>query len=461
MATGRGDGTGRPETPPRGILGWLLFDCATQPFFTLVTTFVFAPYFVAAVAPDPVSGQAWWGYATGAAGLLIALTAPLAGAVADAAGPRKPFVIGFGLMMALAASALWWTAPGTPHAVAIALVAFAVGTVGVEYATVFNNAMMPDLVPPERLGRLSGRGWAIGYVGGLVSLAATLALMAASPETGRTLAGLDPILGLDPATRAGDRASGPFSALWFCLFILPFVLWTPDRPRSGRPLGAAVRGAAGTLRGTLAELGHHPAAARFLIANMIYTDGLIALFAFGGVYAAGAFGWTTVEIGVFGILLTVTGTIGALAGGRLDDRLGPKAVVTGSLALLTLAALGILGTTRDTVLFVLPAAGPVPGDGLWASLPEKVYVALGCLIGLAAGPVQAASRTLLCRLAPPDRTAQFFGLFALTGKITSFMGPIMVGLATDLSGSQRLGVAPLVAFFVVGAVLLAGVRTPR
>lgn len=449
------------QTSRAGLVGWVLFDCATQPFFTLVTTFVFAPYFVAAVAADPVTGQALWGYATGAAGLVIALTAPLLGAVADAIGPRKPWVFGFGAMMAAAAAALWWVVPGAPGAVPLGLVAFAVGTIGVEYATVFNNAMMPTLVPPERLGRLSGTGWAVGYVGGLVALALTLVFLAADPDTGRTLAGFAPAFGLDAASRAGDRASGPFSALWFLVFVTPLMLFTPDLPRARRPLGAALRQAVASLRSTVAELPGHRDVALFLLANMIYTDGLIALFAFGGVYAAGTFGWTTVEIGIFGILLTITGTIGALAGGRLDDRLGPKTVVLGALVLLTAAAVGILSTTRDGLFFVFPAAGPVPGDGLYASWPERVYVVLGAVIGLAAGPVQAASRTLLCRLAPEGRTAQFFGLFALTGKITSFMGPILVGTVTAATASQRLGVVPLVVFFVIGGALLAAVRVPR
>ncbi len=234
--------TSPPQDRDRaGILGWLLFDCATQPFFTLITTFIFAPYFVSAVAPDPVTGQALWGWATAAAGLAIALTAPVAGVVADAIGPRKPFVLGFGLMMAAASVALWWAAPGAAHAVPIALVAFAVGTIGVEYATVFNNAMMPTLVPPERLGRLSGTGWAIGYVGGLVSLALTLALLAADPDTGLTLAGLTPAFGLDPAIREGDRAVGPLTALWFVAFVTPLMLFTPDQPRTGRGSGRRSR----------------------------------------------------------------------------------------------------------------------------------------------------------------------------------------------------------------------------
>lgn len=443
---------------PAGVAGWILFDCATQPYFTLVLTFVFAPYFASAVAPDPVTGQALWGFATAAAGLLIALTAPLLGAIADVTGPRKPWIAGFGAMLVLGASALWFAVPGVPSSVPLALVAFAVASVGVEYATVFNNSMMATLVPPERLGRLSGTGWAVGYVGGLVSLVLTLGFLAASPETGRTLIGLEPLFGLDAESRAGDRASGPLTALWFVVFVMPLFLFTPDVRRAGLPIGPAVRRGVGDLLATLRTLPQHRDVALFLVANMIYADGLLALFSFGGVYAAGVFGWTTTELGLFGILLTITGTVGAFFGGRLDDRLGPKPVVIGALVLLIACVLAILSVDADTVLFVIPVMPPAPGDGLYASVPEQVYLVLGALIGIAAGPVQAASRTLLVRLAPEGRTTQFFGLFALTGKITSFLGPLTVGLATTLTGSQRLGVAPLLVFFGIGVVLLARVR---
>ena len=165
---------------PAGVFGWLLFDWAGQPFFTLVTTFVFAPYFASAVAPDPATGQALWGFATGAAGLCIALLSPALGAIADAGGPKKPWIAAFGGLMCLASISLWWVAPGAPAAVTLGLVAFALGTIGAEFAQTFNNAMMPRVVPPEKLGRLSGTGWAVGYVGGLVSLFLT---WASSPPT--------------------------------------------------------------------------------------------------------------------------------------------------------------------------------------------------------------------------------------------------------------------------------------
>jgi UMF1 family MFS transporter len=442
------------------IGGWLLFDWAAQPYFTLVTTFVYAPYFASAMAANPVQGQALWGYATAAAGLVIAFSSPVLGAIADAGGGRKPWIAGFGAVLVLASSMLWFGKPSDPATIPVALAAFALGTIAVEFATVFNNAMMPTLVPPERIGSLSGTGWAIGYVGGLVSLVVTLGLLAADPATGKTLLGMTPLFGLDPGMREGDRAAGPLSAVWFVVFVLPLFLFTPDQPRK-LPLRAALRQGLATLANTVSMLPRHRDTALFLIANMIYADGLVALFAFGGIYAAGTFGWHTIEIGIFGILLTVTGTIGAFVGGRLDDRFGPKPVILGSLAILIVVGIGILSIGRDHVAFVIPVAPPAPGGGLYGSTAERAYVLLGLAIGLAAGPMQAASRTLLVRLAPRDRVTQHFGLLALSGKVTSFMGPLLVATVTAALASQKAGMAVLIAFFAIGAALLSRVRVSR
>lgn len=458
-----GGADSRPATypPRRSVVAWIFFDWAAQPFFTLVTTFVFAPFFAAALAADPAQGQALWGYATGLAGLAIALLSPLLGGIADRTGPRKPWIAVFGAMLVAGSAMLWYARPGSPWAVPIALGGFVIATIGAEFATIFNNAMMTRLVPPERLGRLSGTGWAVGYLGGLVSLALTLGFLAADPHTGRTLAGLAPLFGLDAAAREGDRFSGPLTALWFVIFVAPMFLLTPDSPRTGIPLKVAAAGGFSHLKATLAELPSLPGLGRFLLANMIYQDGLVALFAFGGIYGAGVFGWQTIELGVFGILLTVTGTLGAWAGGRLDDAIGGKRVILGAIACLLFACLGILSLGPDRVAFVIPAAPAVAGDGLFASLPEKVYLGLGLLIGLVAGPLQASSRSLLARIAPPARIGEFFGLFALAGKVTSFMGPTLVALATSLFASQRAGLAVLIVFFLTGAWLIAGVTVKR
>jgi UMF1 family MFS transporter len=351
---------------------------------------------------------------------------------------------------------MWFGKPGDPSVIPPLLLAYGIATIGAEFATVFNNAMMPSLVSPDKIGRLSGTGWATGYVGGILSLILVLGFLAANPETGRTLFGFMPLFGLDPVTHQGDRITGPLTGIWFIVFVLPMFLLTPDYP-ARQPLREALREGLTDLRHTLGELPKQKSLAAFLLANMIYTDGLVSLFAFGGIYAAGTFGWNTIQIGTFGILLAIAGTFGAWIGGKLDDSLGPKRVITGSMLILLCSIAAILLVDKDRILFV-KVAPPGPDGALFSGASERAYLVLGCLIGMAGGPLQAASRTLLIRLAPQDRIAQYFGLFALTGKVTSFVGPLLIGAITAITESQKAGMAVLVVFFVAGLVLLARVR---
>src|SRR5712671_6307468 len=439
--------------PPRSaVTAWIFFDWAAQPYFTLITTFVFAPYFATHVASDPAQGQALWGFATAAAGLVIALLSPVLGAIADASGRRKPWIAAFGALLVVGSSLMWIGRPGDPGVIPPLLIAYGIATIGVEFATVFNNAMMPTLVPSDRIGRLSGTGWATGYVGGILSLILVLGFLAASPQTGRTLFGFMPLFGLDPVSHQGDRITGPLTAVWFMIFVLPMFLLTPDYP-ARRPVREALREGLTDLRRTLSELPKHRSMAAFLLANMIYTDGLVSLFAFGGIYAAGTFNWSTIQIGSFGIILAIAGTFGAWLGGKLDDRLGPKRVITGSMLILLSSIVAILLVDKDSIFFV-KVAPPVPGSALFSGAAERAYLVLGCLIGAAGGPLQAASRTLLIHMAPKDRIAQYFGLFALTGKVTSFVGPLLIGVVTAVTESQKAGMAVLVPFFAMGLVLL-------
>lgn len=443
--------------PPRSaVVGWLLFDWAAQPYHTLITTFVFAPYFATYVASDPVKGQSMWGFAAAAAGLLIALLSPVLGAIADAAGRRKPWIAVFGALLMIGTALLWFGKPGDSGTIVLVLCAYAIATIGVEFATVFNNAMMPTLVPPERMGRLSGTGWAIGYIGGIISLIVVLGFLAADPKTGRTLFGLAPLFGLDPVTQEGTRISGPLTSVWFLLFVLPMFLFTPDI-KAKRPVAAAVSEGIAELKQTLAKLPANKVLLTFLIANMIYMDGLVSLFAFGGIYAASTFGWHTIQIGAFGLILAFTGTLGAWLGGKLDDRIGPKKVIVASLAALLLSLAAILMIDRDSILFV-KVAPPVEGGALFAAPAEQAYLVIGGILGFVAGPLQAASRTLLIRLAPPDRITQHFGMFALTGKVTSFLGPLAVASVTAATMNQKAGMVVLIGFFLVGLWLLLRVR---
>ncbi len=433
----------------RGRWGWMLFDWASQPYHTLIITFIFAPYFASTVVPDPVIGQEMWGWAAAVGGVVIAVLAPVLGAMADVTGPRKPWIALFSLFYILGAWFLWSATPGAEDVVFI-LGAFVLGLIGVEFTTVFTNAMMPDLVPRGELGRLSGSGWALGYVGGVIALLIVLALLAEDGETGKTLIGMDPIFGLDAAAREGTRAVGPLTAIWYAVFIVPLFLWTPDAPRRAVIKGTVRRGLA-ELRQAIRDLWERPSLGWFLASSMFYRDALNGFYLFGGIYAAGVLGWSIVDIGVFGIIAASVGALGAWLGGRADARFGPKPVVY--LCILALIAGSIVGisASREAVFFVIQVEPE-------SNLPDILFYGIGAVIGAAGGALQAASRNLLVRQADESRITAGFGLYALTGKATAFFAPAAIALVTGLSGSQRIGISPVVALFVLGLVLLMFVQ---
>jgi UMF1 family MFS transporter len=445
-------------TGTRALAGWVLFDWATQPFYTLVVTFLFAPYFVNGFMADPARGAALWAYATGIAELIAAALAPVLGAIADAGQPRKPWIAAFSVLLIVGLSGLWLAAPGRTDLLPVVLIAFGLAVIGAELATVFTNAMMSSLVSGKRLGTLSGLGWATGYIGGLVSLVFVAGLLVADPLTGKTLLGLPPVVPLDPATREGDRLVGPFSAVWYLVFVLPLFLFTPDRTAKPLQARAVTAGLTQLMRSVKDLVRHHGQVALFLLARMLYADGLGAIFAFGGIYAATVFGWGATELGLFGIILTIAGTIGAGLGGPLDDRAGSRTVIACTLCLFIAASIGVLSVDRDHVLFVLAVEAKVPGSAPFTSAGEQVYLAFAILIGLASGPIQASSRTLLARMCPPGKMTEFFGFFSFSGKITAFAAPLAIGVVTHASGSQRLGIATSLAFLLAGLLLLLRVK---
>jgi UMF1 family MFS transporter len=448
------------QVAPRALIGWVLFDWATQPFYTLVVTFLFAPYFVNGFMSDPVTGQALWGYAIGAAELVAALLAPVLGAIADAGGKRKPWIAAFSVLLVVGLAGLWLAIPGRGDLAMLVLVCFSLATIGSELGTVFTNAMMSSLVTEEKLGRLSGVGWAAGYVGGLVSLVLMAGFVVGEPSSGKTLLGLDPLVQLNAATRQSDRLVGPFSALWYVVFVIPLFLFTPDRPSvptTSAPISAGLAMLAKTAR----ELRHSKEVTFFLIAHMLYADGLGAVFAFGGIYAASVFGWGAAELGLFGIILTLAGTIGAAFGGVLDDRFGSRRVIAATLLFFILSAVGVLSVDRDHVFFVLQVEPRLSGNAPFASIGEQVYLAFAILIGLASGPIQASSRTLMARLSPSDKATEFFGFFSFSGKITAFAAPLAIGAVTAATGSQRIGISMSLVFLLGGLLLLLRVKTPR
>ncbi|MEQ9519271.1 MAG: MFS transporter [Parvibaculum sp.] len=441
-----------------GRFSWAFFDWANQPYFTLITTFIFAPYFAAGFVGDAVKGQELWAYTQSMAGLCIAIGSPLLGAIADQTGARKPWLLLFSLIFVTGSSLLWFAEPGAPQGTGFIMVVAVVAALGMEFALVFYNAMLPTLVPEKEMGRLSGFGWGIGYVGGLLALMIVLALLAGSKESGLTMVGLEPLFDLDPQMHEADRFTGPLAALWYTLFSLPMFLLTPDVPLQRVRPALAVRRGFVQLRDTFAKLRAYKNIALFLVARMTYYDGLSAIFAFGGIYAAGTFDWEIQTLGLFGILLSIFAAVGAFLGGYLDDRLGSRKTVLLSVAGLLVGTLLSVSITADTILFFVEVAPRTASDPIFGSTGERLYLLAGVLIGVSGGPAQAASRTLLARLAPKEMMNEFFGLYALSGKATSFIAPLMIGLATAAGGHQRAGLFVVVGFLVVGFLLLLPVR---
>jgi UMF1 family MFS transporter len=409
------------------MAAWCAYDWANSAFPTVILTFVFAAYFAKKVAADEVSGTSAWAYAVSLSMAAVALSGPVLGAIADAVGRRKPLLaLASGLCIA-ASAGLWFVAPD-PAWVLPALVLMGIANFAFETGIIFYNAMLPGLAPPLMLGRLSGWGWATGYAGGLVCLGLALAvLITPSP----------PPFGLDPAQAEPVRATALLVALWFALFALPLFAFVPDGGGPSRPPGAAVRHGVATLIGTLRQIRHHRVVARYLVAHMVYTDGLNTLFGIGGIYAAVTFDMGFDELLLFGIAMNVTAGLGAFGFGWVDDRIGPKATV-----LLALAALTGLGAALSVV-----EAKP------W-------FWALALPMGIFFGPAQSASRTLMARLAPPRLEAEMFGLYALSGKATAFAGPALFGWVTGATGSQRAGLGVILVLFVAGMMLLALVPAP-
>lgn len=453
--------TGTPrEASKLGQFSWALFDWANQPFFTVVTTFIFSQYFANIMVGDAVRGQAEWAFTQSASGVLIALLSPFLGAMADAGGRRKPYIFLFQSLVVLGCMALWWAYPKRPDLLGVISWAVIVATVGAEMSIVFNNSLLPTIVRPERMGWLSGFGWGLGYCGGLIALICIL--MVSRPSMFGLAATDQPLFGLDPATYEVERLVGPASALWLIVFVIPMFLFTPDGNQPRRtPLIDAARGGAASLIITLRKLRHYRNALLYLVAFMLYNDGLAAIIAFGGIYASATFGWSTVTIGIFGIILTVFAIPGAFLGGKLDDLMGSKRTVQLAIAGVIIATIGIVGVTADRVLFVVPADPLSPTRGLFGSAQEKVFMAFGLLLGFCMGPMQAASRTLIGRLAPEGMTGEFYGLFALSGRATAWMAPTAIGIITVATQSNRLGIACVLFFLVLGFCLLWTVREER
>lgn len=403
------------------LFSWALYDWANSAYFAVIQTFVFATYFMQSVAQNDTLGSTQWGNTIGAAGLVIALCAPFVGAVADQMGRRKPWIGWFTLLAIGATAGLWFVEPSQQF-VLLALLLIFLGTIGSEFAIIFYNAMLPDLATEERMGRWSGWSWGLGYAGGLACLVVALFLFVDVEQ---------PPFGLEKVAAEHVRATFVLVAVWYAIFSIPMFMFTTDRDRTGIDLAEAISSGWGQLKTTVKEVRKYRHIVRFLIARMVFIDALATVFAFGGIYAAGTFDLGEREVLLFGIGLNLTAGLGAAAFAWLDDMLGSRTTMLLSLVGLAVCTSAVL-LVYDVFYF-------------WV---------FGLLLGIFVGPVQAASRTYMGHVSPPDLQNQMFGLMALSGKVTAFMGPLLVGWVTFWADSQRIGMSVIVLLFILGFILL-------
>jgi UMF1 family MFS transporter len=413
---------------PKGLLAWAFYDWANSAFFVMIQTFIFAAYFASSIAENETTGAAQWGFTIGLAGFVIAIFAPLLGSIADVGGPRKPWVYALASLSIISTSLLWFAEPSNEF-VTYALVLAFLGTVGAELSLIFYNAMLPDLAPPDKIGRWSGWGWSLGFAGGIVCLVIGYFVLFLNGAN---------IFGLDESQAEHTRSTFLFTGIWFALFMIPFILKTPDMPSRKMGYKMAIKNGVATLWDGLRSLKEESNILRFLIARLFYNDALVTIFAMGGVYAAGAFGFETADIFYFGIALNLTAGLGSYGFAWLDDKSGSKKTILWSLIGLIVPVIA--------VIFVKTV--------FW-------FWVWGLLLGVFVGPVQAASRTFMGRMAPVEKRNQMYGLFALSGKVTSFAGPMLFGWVTLVMSDQRWGMGVILIMLIIGLILMFGVTEKR
>ncbi|MDH5737436.1 MAG: MFS transporter [Gammaproteobacteria bacterium] len=451
---------GTPAASPAGYYSWTLFEWARNPYVILVTIYLFAPYFSTTVVGDPVKGQSLLGYTNSISGALIALLAPFLGAIADKNGRRKPWIAVFVTLMVPSVFLLWYSVPGGGIGIYPVLGLIVIIAVVFEFSAVFHNAMLPSVAPRNRLGFLSGLAIGLGNVGGLLLMIFVLYAFALPGQLDWPFIPETTFFGIDQAANEHNRIVGPLTAVWLMLFSLPLFMFTPDGISSGAGIGESIHQGLKEVWYTIRRVRHYANVALYLIARMIFNDGMVGVLIFGGVYAAGVFHWDTITMLIFGIVTSFSAAIGALLGGWFDDRFGSKAAVllaVGGTALLLTVGVSI---EWDSMLFVIPLN---PDYQLWELVyfntpAEFLYFANTQFFAMFITVGFASARSMMARISPPDMVTQFFGLYALSGTATAFLAPLLVGVFTDAFNSQRAGYASLIILLTLGFVLMIFVR---
>ena len=447
----------------RSAWSWALYEAARNPYVLLCTIYVMAPYIATTVIGDPVLGQATISSWHKTAGLLVAVSAPFLGAAMDRMGRRKPVLGVVTAGMVIAFFAQWWAMPGGEGLPLWALGAVIVFS-GLMFAwsEVAHNSMLTTAAKPEVLGHTSGLGLALGNVASVLLLVFVLFAFALPGVIALPFVPEAPLFGLDPAAFEPNRIAGPLSAVWLALVALPLFFFARDLDTTGEKFGDAMRHGVGKVMGTISKLRDHRNVALFLVARMLYADGKTAILIFSGVYAAGVMGWDLLEMLTLGVVTTAFGVIGGLSGGHLDAWLGPKRAVAIEIGVTFVCLLVMVSMTPTSMFFVVPVAeGAVAWNGpLFQAPPELAYLLTTCVIAISISAAYASSRTLMARLSPPGMEGELFGLYALSGAATVWLGPLLVEHFTEAYQSQRAGFAAISILLIVGFVMLLFVKPP-
>lgn len=425
--------------------------------------YVLSPYLATVVIGDPVRGQAVVASWHRTAGMIVAVTAPFLGAAADRLGRRKPLLAVIVAVLAPAIFLQWFALPhgaGAP----LWLIGAAIVIAGVMFTwtEVLHNAMLTTATPSERVSALSGLGLALGNAASVLLLLFVLWAFALPGQVDWPGLPAQPLFGLNAAAFEPSRIVAPLSAVWLVLFALPLFFYTRDFNTTGEKLGVALKNGLGNVIRTVLKLRDYSNVALFLVARMLYMDGKVAILIVGGVYAAGVMGWDLVEMLAFGILLSTFAVFGGIAGGFLDQVFGPKRAVAFEIAATLTCLIGMVSMAPDTILFVIHVE---PGVQVWngpvfQTAPELAYLTASMLIAVSITAAFASSRALMVRLAPPGMEGEIFGLYALAGSATVWLGPLLIEFFTSTYHSQRAGFASIGILLIVGLILLLFVKPP-
>ncbi len=457
--------TGGPIASRLGQVSWALFEGARIPYVLLVTIYLFAPYFTTTIVGDPVRGQIIWSAISSWGGFATAVCAPFLGAIADIGGRRKPWIFVYTLVMAAAMLTMWW---GVPHANGLRLfllgLAIVAANFSYEFSTVFHSAMLPTIAPHERVGPLSGLGLSLGNLAGIILLAFMMFAFALPGHVDWPFVPAHPLFGVDQAAHEPERLSGPIAGVWLLIFAIPLFLFTPDKPSNGVPLRKQMMLGVASVWSTVKSLRHYRNIANYLIARVFFNDGMSAVLLFGGIYAAGTFHWGALTMVIYGLELSVFAVLGGFFGGWLDNRFGSKRAIFVSVGGTLLFFSITLTMAPDRILWVIPYdvhAAHINSLPFFNTWPEVIYLAIvnGVAVFITAG--YANARTMMARLAPPEKMTEFFGLMSLSGTSTTFLANLSVTFMTAWTLSQRGGMLAIIGFLALGLALMVLVKEER